>query len=364
MELKDALSMKKGDGENSYVKHSLYTQKVAALTMPLVDTVTQSLFKSPDLFPCQVLNIADLGCAAGPNTFLVMSTVLQSIANKTDELKLKTPEIQFYLNDLPANDFNTLFKGISVFRQQYEGQFSCFFTAVPGSFHGRLFPRHSLHLVHSCYSVHWLSKAPRIVSEEGFPLNRGNLYISKTSPSVVREAYLSHFQEDFSCFLKSRSPELVPGGLMLLILRGRESEDPFCKHSCYIMGLLSEAIAELAKQGLIKEEKLDDFNVPYYTPWQEEVREVVEKEGSFTTVYLETATIETGGKNVFPSPEVRAKAIRAFTEPMMSQQFGAEVMDKLYSKIEQMVVEDFKDGRESKKGISVVVALRKKKCML
>ncbi|GLT51375.1 hypothetical protein SLA2020_247900 [Shorea laevis] len=190
MELKQVLGMKKGDGENSYVKTSLYTQKIAAMTMPMVDRVVQSLFRSPNFFSCDVLNIADLGCSSGPNTFLVMSTMLQSIANKCSELKTQIPEIQFYLNDLPSNDFNTLFKGLSVFSQKYVDQYSCFFAVVSGSFHGRFFPRNKLQLVNCSDHI-----------------------------GSLRQAYLSQFQEDFLSFLKSRSLGLVPDGLMLLFQR-------------------------------------------------------------------------------------------------------------------------------------------------
>ena len=40
-------------------------------------------------------------------------------------------------------------------------------------------------------------------------------------------------------------------------------------------------------QGLIEAEKLDTFNLPYYTPTTEEVKKVIEIEGSFTLLKLE-----------------------------------------------------------------------------
>ncbi|GLT89153.1 hypothetical protein SLE2022_071510 [Rubroshorea leprosula] len=360
MELKQVLGMKKGDGENSYVKTSLLTQKIAAMSTPMVDRVVQSLFRSPNLFSCDVLNIADLACSSGPNTFLVMSTMLQSIANKCSELKIQIPEIQFYLTDLPSNDFNTLFKGLSVFSQKYVDQYSSFFAAVSGSYHGRIFPRNKLHLAHCSYGPHWFSRVPRIVTEGGLPLNRGKIYISKTSPFEVRQAYLSQFQEDFLSFLKSRSLELVPDGLMLLVLPGRESEDPTCISFCYTWDVLSQAIAELVKQGLIEEEKLDSFNVPLYAPWQEEVREVVEKEGSFTTEHLETMAMEIRGTSLWPTPEHRAKDARSFTESMISAQFGEDVTDKLYDKFKEIQVASCMQGREPTHAISIVLVLRKK----
>jgi len=44
-------------------------------------------------------------------------------------------------------------------------------------------------------------------------------------------------------------------------------------------------------QGVIDEEKLDMFNMPCYFPTVEEVKQLVEAEGSFTVDKLETFTL-------------------------------------------------------------------------
>ncbi|XP_022764489.1 caffeine synthase 1-like isoform X2 [Durio zibethinus] len=248
MEVKEILFMNKGDGENSYVKSSGYMQKVAAATQPMVSGAVQSFFRencsNP---PLEVLNVADLGCSSGPNTFTVMSTVIESTVKSCSELGREIPEIQFYLNDLVGNDFNTLFKGLTVIEEIFKNV-PWFAMGAPGSFHGRLFPRNSMHLVHSLYGVHWLSKVPKLTNEGGLPLNKGKIYISKTSPPGVREAYLSQFQEDFLLFLKCRSPEMVPDGRMVLIFHGRKSADPTLRESCYTWEILAETISYLVSQ--------------------------------------------------------------------------------------------------------------------
>ncbi|KAG5557928.1 hypothetical protein RHGRI_007994 [Rhododendron griersonianum] len=80
-------------------------------------------------------------------------------------------------------------------------------------------------------------------------------------------------------FLRSRSEEVVPNGCAVLILHGRQSPDPSSKECCTTWGLIAGAIAALISEGLIEEEKLDSFNVPYYTPSAKEVQDVVEREG-------------------------------------------------------------------------------------
>ena len=61
------------------------------------------------------------------------------------------------------------------------------------------------------------------MTKNGEPLNKGNIYISRTSPPSVYEAYFKQFERDFKCFLKSRFEELTSDGMMALTFIGRET---------------------------------------------------------------------------------------------------------------------------------------------
>ncbi|CAL5363778.1 unnamed protein product [Camellia sinensis] len=310
----------------------------------------------------KTLNTSDLGYAAGPNTFTVISTIKRTMEKKCRELNCQTLELQVYLNDLFGNDFNTLFKGLSskVVGKKCE-EVSCYVMGVPGSVHGRLFSRNSLHLVHSSYSVHWLTQAPKgLTSREGLALSKGKIYISKTNPVVVREAYLSQFHEDFTMFLNARSQEVVPNGCMVLILRGRQSSDPSDMESCFTCELLAIAIVELVSQGLIDEDKLDTFNVPSYFPSLEEVNDIVERDGSFTIDHMkgfELDSLHMQENDKWVRGEKFAKVVRAFTKPIISNQFGHEIMDKLYDKFTHTVVSDLE--AKLSKTTSIILVLSK-----
>jgi SAM dependent carboxyl methyltransferase len=142
--------------------------------------------------PEMLLVLADLGCSTGHNTFATFSEVMRTISNTCNELGRPVPEIKLLLNDLPGNDFNTLLGPVlSSYKEKMnelaiKDKSSPLYTAaVPGSFYDRLFPRKSVHFVHSCTSLHWLSQARIPTSEKRLllriRLSLTNLYSDHTS---------------------------------------------------------------------------------------------------------------------------------------------------------------------------------------
>lgn len=110
------------------------------------------------------LGIADLGCSSGPNTLTIIRDIIRAVQITSRKLLQPTPELRVYLNDLPTNDFNTIFKLLPDFSKQLNIEIngglipSIFIGGYPGSFYGRLFPNNCLHFVFSSYSLHWLSR--------------------------------------------------------------------------------------------------------------------------------------------------------------------------------------------------------------
>uniref|UniRef100_A0A5B7B8V2 Putative Salicylate O-methyltransferase n=1 Tax=Davidia involucrata TaxID=16924 RepID=A0A5B7B8V2_DAVIN len=363
MEVIEVLHMNGGIGETSYANNSLVQQKVISMTKPITEQAIVDLYcKTVPRSLC----IADLGCSSGPNTLLVVSELIKTVEGTRKKLGHQSLEFQVYLNDLPGNDFNTIFRSLPSFQEKMRKQLGsgfgpCFVTGVPGSFYGRLFPTKSLHFLHSSYSLQWLSKVP-----EGVENNKGNIYMASTSPPSVLKAYYEQFQRDFSVFLKCRSEELVAGGRMVLTILGRKSEDPSSKECCYIWELLAMALNEMVSEGIIEEEKMDSFNIPQYTPSPIEVKSEVQNEGSFAVDRLEVTEVnwnayanefcpsdafKDGGYNV-------AKCMRAVAEPLLVSHFGEDIIDQVFHRYREIVASRI--SKERTEFVNVVVSLTKK----
>ncbi|CAA3029293.1 jasmonate O-methyltransferase-like [Olea europaea subsp. europaea] len=358
--------MNKGEGETSYAKNSILQRKIISVATSIIEeAVVRSVQKN---FP-ESIGIADLGCSSGPNALMVISEIIDTVYASTNKLGIPLPELMISLNDLPGNDFNNIFISLPEFHKKLKmekniGPEGCFISGVPGSFYARLFPKKSLHFVHSSSSLHWLSQ----------PLNKGKIYLSKNSMGCVFDAYLLQFKRDLSFFLKSRSEEMVDDGSMVLSFMGRVSADPSCEESCMQWDLLAQALMSMALESFVEEEKIDSFSAPYYAPSAMEVTSVIEEEGSFTITRLEAFEIDWDGgapsnNNDHKNPNTiekyyisrgqqYSKTIRAVVESMLECHFGREIMDELFRRYSGLVDDYFLKTRP--KSIDLVVSLTKK----
>lgn len=179
MYLKNQFHMKEGSGPTSYSQNShlqvslflksfnffksisdfpiLFQQRnVADMVKHITLHTLQQLYT--ELSP-ETITIADLGCSSGQNSLSTIKSMVEMINKVSD----RSPEFYIHLNDLPTNDFNSVFRNLSEFHQQFSDQkngvsSSVFVSGCPGSFYERLFPKNSLHFVYSANSLHWLSK--------------------------------------------------------------------------------------------------------------------------------------------------------------------------------------------------------------
>ncbi|CAO2047715.1 unnamed protein product [Urochloa humidicola] len=357
MKVERDLHMSRGDGETSYASNSRLQEKSILKTRPVLHEAVAAAYASSSLSSAGAMVAADLGCSSGPNT-LVVSEVLGAVAD-CREAKLTTemgggrqqppppvPHVQFFLNDLPGNDFNLVFQSLELFkklaaRKDKADSLPPYYVAgLPGSFYTRLFPDHCVHLFHSSYCLMWRSKVPEELAR-GTVLNEGNMYIWEGTPPSVVKLYRKQFQDDFSLFLKLRHKELVANGQMVLAFLGRKNKDVLRGEVSYMWGLLSQALQSLVKEGRVEKENLDSFNLPFYAPSVDEVRDVMIKESEL----FDINHIQLFESNWDPHDDMDdgdlvldsvqsginvAHSIRAIIEPLIAHHFGEHILDDLF----------------------------------
>lgn len=388
--LENVLSMKGGNGDSSYAYHSPSVQlKIILALKPLlehgIDQNVRSLIKAVD----GVFRVADFGCATGMNTLLTADTIVTAVKSIFIRHCLDVPEFQVHFVDLPSNDFNTLFRTLPPFRGAFEivsgdgitevptgavhsedkpPVTRCYFaSAVSGSHYRRLFPRQTLNFCHSSISLQWLSQVPASILDRCSPAwNGGHVYISS---DAVADAYLSQFKQDFATFLGARAEEIIPGGCLFIALLARNST-----HIKEQSGLgdcafhLEAAFQELVREGLIEEEKLDSFNIPYYGPSLGELKIVVETENSFEIDSVTTLS----GFPLHPLTEVRegeeemfgrivGNYYRALFENIVGAHFewNEYLIDEFFSRIEKRAAAKYREYLPNTLDLVIAFLLRK-----
>ncbi|XP_062217711.1 probable methyltransferase TCM_000168 [Phragmites australis] len=332
--------MNGGEGDASYAKNSTPQRRVQQRLAPLVEAAVADVCRDAASVP-RSIGIADLGCSSGPNTLFLVSAAVDAVRRRCAAAGATCPELHVFLNDLPDNDFNAVFRQLPEFlrREQSRRELDAGNVLVfgaPGSFFGRLFPAGSLHLVCSSFSLHWFSLVPRELAH-GELVNRGNICAGRTSSPAVIDAYTRQFSRDLTLFLESRAVEVVAGGWVLVSLKRRSARDP-CSEGCAMYDHPNSILNDMASRGLLEAAKLDSYNIPAYEPCAEEVRGIVDAEGSFKIVGMESyetaASVGTAAVTAC-DPAGFARTMRAVHEPMLARHFGAGInMDEFMSTAE------------------------------
>ncbi|KAL8104447.1 putative jasmonic acid carboxyl methyltransferase 2 [Apium graveolens] len=339
MVVENVVHMNAGDGESSYANNSSVQKSLLLKSRQVLeDSINDYGING---FP-QCFKLADLGCSSGPNTLFLVNTVIDIVHATCQHKDFHVPEFQVFLNDLPGNDFNTIFKMVQPFHSRLADEKGdtckdkCFISGVPGSFYTRLFPSTSLDFIHSSSSLHWLSQVP-----EKLESNKGHIHLAEGSPPGIFQAYLNQYTRDFSTFLRLRCREITPNGRMVLAFQGRSSADPISS-GCILFELLAKSLHDMSSEGFLREADIDSFNIPFYNPTTYEVKVIIDTEGFFSLKSLQTfkhdveiqssSDKDTRGRMV-------AKVFRVVNEPMLVAHFGDTYMDKLFQRYAQRVAE-------------------------
>ncbi|KAG9449050.1 hypothetical protein H6P81_009015 [Aristolochia fimbriata] len=330
----ESYPMNGGEGPTSYSHNSQYQGEGVNASKQLISAAIADNISLSELSSLDTFHIADLGCSVGPNTFSVVQNIIGAIEHKLLPLGASSKvalDFQVSFNDHSSNDFNTLFSSLPSKARRY------FAAGVPGSFHGRLFPKASLNFVHSSYAVHWLSQVPNEVKDETSPSwNKGKIF-SVEAKQEVQEAYSSQFAKDMEVFLKARADEVSVGGLMALTLPYTKGPVNVEQSLFYrLFRILELALNDMADKGRLDEGKVNSFNLPIYIPYAEEIQKLVERSGSFTIEKMQPLTSTAMGFSSRLDARKCSFIVRAPMEGIITQYFGSVAIDEIFEKYVEM----------------------------
>ncbi|CAN6851683.1 unnamed protein product [Brassica oleracea] len=330
----NSLPMSGGDGPDSYSKNSHLQRRSASLLRETIDKLIMEKIDAKTLISCtNTFHIADLGCATGPNTFFLVEDIIKSIDTSLQSNSTK-PEFLVFFNDLPSNDFNTLFTSLPPDR-------SYFAVGVPGSFYSRILPQSSVHIVLTVGATHWLSSVPKeVLDKSSKAWNKGKVHYSNASEEVVK-AYEEQFGRDMERFLEARAKEIVSGGLLVVGMCGIPLGMPFSNLADSIMyNSMADVLIQMQSQGLISEEQVDTFNVPIYSASPEEAAVLVEKNGCFTIEFMELMDPTAWLKRPMDVEDVRQwiVCIKATMGSLFINHFGDHLLDDIFDRLTTKLV--------------------------
>ncbi|OMO55599.1 SAM dependent carboxyl methyltransferase [Corchorus capsularis] len=358
--------MNGGDGEVSYARNSQCQKRAVDDAKKIINEAIADLIDIKNLQKSSNrFLIADLGCAAGPNTFFAVQNIIEAVDNKCKTMQKNDPEpdhqyqtieYQVFFNDRIDNDFNTLFRSLPCSSSR-----PYFAVGVPGSFYGRLFPKQSIHFMHSSNTLNWLSRVPDHVGDINSPAWNGNSIFCRGDNKEVAEAYLNQYKKDMEVFLNARAEELVAEGLLALVaVGGRPSGVPLCQIN---MGktyeFLGSCLFDMAAEGIISKEKVESLNLPQYYPTASEMEELINKNGRFSIEKMETFP---GPGEHFHNVQTWSMIVRAGFEAIVQNHFGNEMVDEFFHRYTKKHAENLSIFYGITKLVQINIILKRKVC--
>ncbi|KAG7604232.1 putative S-adenosylmethionine-dependent methyltransferase [Arabidopsis thaliana] len=352
--------MNGGDDQHSYIHNSSYQK---AGIDGVQEKARQYILENLDLLNMNpnlsTFTIADFGCSIGPNTFHAVQNIidivkLKHLKESQEDSRVAPLEFQVYFNDLPNNDFNTLFR-----TQPPSSKQEYFSVGVPGSFYGRVLPRNSIHIGNTSFTTHWLSKVPEEICDKKSPSWNKNYIHCNNLIEEVTEAYKVQFEKDMGVFLKARAEELVPGGLMITL--GQCLPDGVAMYETWsgiVKDTIGDCLQDMATLGVTTEEKIEMFNLPVYFPQVSELKGAIEQNKRFTIEMMEIVSHPLEAVQL--SNNFITSMYRAILSTVIERHFGGSVVDELFRQFAKKLSEHPIDFEKCKKQMVYHIVLKRK----
>ncbi|KAL3687645.1 hypothetical protein R1sor_013954 [Riccia sorocarpa] len=333
------VGMTQGGGDNSYAQNSKVQRKLTDSVLPLFFEAIRSM-RLPE--SDEVFRIIDMGCSSGPNTVTNVEAIIEQVQARYREQGSKMPEVQVFFQDLPDNDFNTLFKYLSseTKNSRIAKALNYKAAAVAGSFCDCLFPKANINIALSTLALHWLSKIPDAVLDKQSPAyNCGQTDLHCARLATV-QAFSEQAERELDSFLAARAYEVVSGGLVFLTFMIQQGDfypyrlDP-------LVHAQDEVWNQLVAEGAVSEELRDAYNLPSYFRTLGEVKKQLEKYSSvfqvekYEVIPQKYDRMLDGYSNLRQSARAQVLFTQGLCESLHESYFGKSTTDLFYTRLEE-----------------------------
>lgn len=264
-----------------YDAHSEYQRRVAASgSQALVALVNGMAPVASDPF-----TIVDYGCSEGANSIAAIGEALRALRTLSADTTVVTVH-----NDVPTNDFNTLFANLVHRADSY--------LRIPG---GRVLPMASAtsfyepvvatgaaQLGVSFSAAHWLREKPAGTVPDSF--------VIADATGEAREALVRQADADWTRFLAMRAADLSPGGVLFVQAIGSLPPDGKSQKvtARTLIHAMHDVATRMAADGRLRPDALRHYVFPTYMRTATEARAPLDRPDSpvFGSFRADIATVD------------------------------------------------------------------------
>jgi len=222
------------------------------------------------------LRIVDYGCGPGHNSMAAYRTVIDEVRRRNADINIVAMH-----NDQLGNDWNDLIANVvgpDGYLQhntniRVETSVASFFRPVASS--------GTVDFGMSFAAVHWLERPAQLASP-------GTLFFTDL-PEPARSTLASTADRDWTTFLRKRAREVKPGGMLVLcgLSAIPDPNDPSGTAAAgrHLYRALWRVAADLAKEGRIDPDRLNEFVFPVYFRKSDEIRAPIDREADLANAF-------------------------------------------------------------------------------
>jgi hypothetical protein len=262
------------EGDGAYNRNSSWQ---TSLNRPVIEVFAAAAEAAP-LDGEGPLVVADYGCSQGVNSLAPIGAALAVLRRRAGPDR----PISVLHNDLPGNDFATLFQTLHEHPASYLASVAHVFPSAVGcSFYKPVAAPGSVTLGWSANSAHWLSNPLPPLPDTWMP--------PTTRDSASREHAQRAAAADWRTFLSNRARELRTGGRMVVTLVAKPLDESVFERWGRNARRLPDALLE---KGVVTPEESARIVAPFWNRTREEVVEPFGQDGVFAELKLEALAIE------------------------------------------------------------------------